>query len=346
MKNPLVILGDIPERERATVKDVLLKLHRPIYAESHSGLREDSDLRGFILRSGDRIFSSSKVLECFDSVIRIGGVPTVRFWRDLEDKFHHWPVLAVHNVPWSGLARDKNPALSYADGLREIMRTVAPAKAPSLALVHDVNFREQLEGLLDKFYLSEPSMVAQISQNLPDGARVFVGNSLPIREWDLAADYRRNFSVASNRGLNGIDGLVSTFLGWSLPGVENVLILGDLSALYDLNGLWPLTQGIVKNNCKIIVINNGGGRIFHRMFNKNGRDSSIFENPHKINFASWADMFGLKYARFSGGQWPEISGSAVIEVVPENLQTELFFDHYEEIFGAGSVSDTSRGASK
>lgn len=337
MKNPLIILGEIPERERATVKEVLLKLHRPIYAESHSGLREDPDLRPYILRSGDRFFSSPKVLECFDSVIRIGGVPTVRLWRDLEDKLVHWPVLAVHHVPWSGLARDKNPALDYADGLREIMRTVPPSKAPSLALIMDVKFRERLEGLLERFPLSEPSLIAQISRSLPERSRVFVGNSLPIREWDLAATYEKSYSVASNRGLNGIDGLVSTFLGWSLPDYENVLVLGDLSALYDLNGLWPLTQGIVKNACKIIVINNGGGRIFHRMFRSRGPEaredrSALFENPHQIKFQGWAEMFGLRYARYTGGRWPNIEGSAVIEVIPENLQTEMFFDRYDEIF--------------
>jgi 2-succinyl-5-enolpyruvyl-6-hydroxy-3-cyclohexene-1-carboxylate synthase len=265
-------------------------------------------------------------------VIRIGGVPTVRLWRDLEDKLHKWPVLAIHNVEWSGLGRDKNPAVSYADGLREIMRTVPPAKAPSPALVFDVNYREQLEDLFERFPLAEQTLVHEISERLSDDARVFVGNSLPIREWDLAASYKRQFTVASNRGLNGIDGLVSTFLGWSLPEVENVLILGDLSALYDLSGLWPLTTGLVKNTCKIFVINNGGGRIFHRMFQNKVKNTDVFENPHSIKFDAWAEMFGLPYARYAGHKWPAIEGSAIVEVTPENLQTELFSNNYEEIF--------------
>lgn len=336
MKNPLVILGDIPSRERTVVKEVLLKLRHPIYAESHSGLREDSDLAPFILKSGDRLFTSAKVLECFDSVVRIGGVPTVRLWRDLEDKCQHWPVLAVHDVTWSGLGRDKNPALSYEEGLREIMRTVAPAMTPSAVFEQDAKFRRELAALLERFPLSEPSLVARISRELPNGSRIFVGNSLPIREWDLAASFERPFTVASNRGLNGIDGLVSTFLGWSLPKVENVLVLGDLSALYDLSGLWPITQGIISNSCKIVVINNGGGRIFHRMFKKSSSGSAPFENEHRINFAAWAEMFGLNYARYSGGAWPKLAGSAVIEVIPDNQQTQLFNDHYEEIFSGGS----------
>jgi 2-succinyl-5-enolpyruvyl-6-hydroxy-3-cyclohexene-1-carboxylate synthase len=280
---------------------------------------------------------SSQALENFDSVIRIGAVPTVRLWRDLEDKLHRWPVFAVHSVGWSGLGRDKNAAVNYADGLREIMRTVPPARAPSPALAFDVSLAERRDELLEKFPLSEPALMRKISEHLPAGARVFVGNSLPIREWDLAASYKRPFAVASNRGLNGIDGLVSTFLGWSLRDVENVLILGDLSALYDLSGLWPLATGLVKNVCKIFVINNGGGRIFHRMFRDKLANTDLFENPHSLKFDAWAEMFGLPYVRYAGQHWPELRGSAIVEVLPENLQTELFSNHYEEMFsGAGA----------
>lgn len=331
VKSPVVVLGEIPAGERAAVRSVLLKLQLPIYAEAHSGLREDKDLSALVLRSGDRFFTLARVRESFDSVIRIGGVPTVRLWRDLEEKCRHWPVISIHNLKWSGLSRVREPATSYSAGLAALL---AASEFPSVKngtvkniLELDSERAEKLQQLFAKYPLAEPTMFATISAALPHDARVFVGNSLPIREWDLAASYRQPLEVASNRGLNGIDGLVSTFLGWSLPQVENVLVLGDLSALYDLSGLWPLTRGLVKNSCKIVVINNGGGRIFKRMF----RDDK-FENSHEIKFSAWAEMFGLPYAEYRGGQWPSLTGSAVIEAVPDNQQTEQFNNEYESLF--------------
>ena len=47
----------------------------------------------------------------FDSVLRIGGIPTTRLWRNLESSLHHWPVLSFSTLPFSGLARVRERAL-------------------------------------------------------------------------------------------------------------------------------------------------------------------------------------------------------------------------------------------
>ena len=79
---------------------------------------------------------------------------------------------------------------------------------------------------------------------MPERARVFLGNSLPIREWDLAATaVPRGLSVAASRGLNGIDGQLSTFLGYAERQAPNWALLGDLTALYDLEAApWIISQ--------------------------------------------------------------------------------------------------------
>src|SRR5205085_3041370 len=95
--SPLVIVGALKAHQRDRVREFLLRLNAPVYAESLSGLREDATLPR--ITSGERMIGRAG----FDSVIRIGGVPTLRFWRDLETS--SLPVVHYSDVPFTGLTR-------------------------------------------------------------------------------------------------------------------------------------------------------------------------------------------------------------------------------------------------
>ena len=88
---------------------------------------------------------------------------------------------------------------------------------------------------------------------------MFYANSLSVR---LAARYS-NRRVFCNRGLNGIDGSLSTAVGASLVTSDKVFcVIGDLSFFYDQNALW---NSKLSGNLRILLLNNGGGRIFERL---------------------------------------------------------------------------------
>src|SRR5579884_2895588 len=74
----LILVGALAAKHRDRVRDFCLRANRPVYAEPLSGLREDPLLEPILVRN-ERMLSRGK----FDSVIRIGNVPTLRFWRDL-----------------------------------------------------------------------------------------------------------------------------------------------------------------------------------------------------------------------------------------------------------------------
>lgn len=334
VRKPLVVLGEIPERYRPQTETFLAQLKVPIYAEAHSGLRGSKKLSPFLLRSGDRILTSSSCQAEFDGILRIGSIPTTRLWRDLEDKLAHWGVLSVSDNPMSGLGRTPREAVSFTTFFLEMSAELVKRFSNcdcAKVFEKDRELFKSLENLLGSNPHSEPAMVREVSNRLGDDARVFVGNSLPVREWDLAARFAV-FEVAGNRGVNGIDGLVSTFLGWAKAGKENVILLGDLSALYDLSALWTDTQKC-SPPVKIIVINNSGGQIFNRMF----RDPR-FLNQHEIEFSKWAAMFGLDYEKISAscGDWSKLEGvpekSVVIELQPDSAASEKFWAGYEKIF--------------
>ncbi|MDG2794636.1 thiamine pyrophosphate-dependent enzyme, partial [Vibrio parahaemolyticus] len=107
----------------------------------------------------------------------------------------------------------------------------------------------------------EGRVITDIVRVLPEGATLFASNSMPIRDTDsffFTSD--KTIQVMANRGVNGIDGIISTALGASMICDPLVLVIGDLSFYHDLNGL--LAAKLHELNITIVVVNNDGGGIF------------------------------------------------------------------------------------
>lgn len=105
----------------------------------------------------------------------------------------------------------------------------------------------------------EADAVRLFEQRMNVGDNVYYANSSAVR---LAAKYAKHF-VYCNRGLNGIEGSLSTAVGASLVTDENVYcVIGDLSFFYDQNALWNQQ---IKGNLRILLLNNGGGKIFEQL---------------------------------------------------------------------------------
>jgi 2-succinyl-5-enolpyruvyl-6-hydroxy-3-cyclohexene-1-carboxylate synthase len=157
---------------------------------------------------------------------------------------------------------------------------------------------------------------------------VYLGNSLPIREWDLSAVKKAKcLAVTASRGLAGIDGQISTFLGLCQPQRENWGIFGDLTTLYDLAGCWILPQ-MENIRITLVVVNNGGGKIFYRMFPHNKE----MLNSHKLNFEPLANMWGLAYQCWQAV--PESftsNGRTLLEIVPDEEATIRFWSKLEAV---------------
>lgn len=321
---PLVILSTLPEKVRPAVVQFLARLKAPIYAEGISNLRGSPDLLDFTIQSGEKIIPKLFDLNACDSIIRIGGVPTVRFWRDLEDTRRDLPVLSLGYNHFTGLSR---PLLHYLD-LDDLCRI----KVEHTRLLDDEfwildrKWNEKRIDLFNKYPASEPALMYQLSKHLKDTS-VYLGNSLPVREWDLSADYTSPPSrVVANRGANGIDGQISTFIGWANTQTDNWCIIGDLTALYDMSALWAAVQ-VPDCDMKLVIINNKGGMIFKRMFGKD-----IYLNRHGIEFESFANLWKWDYVLWK--EIPEklnLGSRQVIEIQPDENQTQEFWREWDQI---------------
>lgn len=323
--HPLVLLGTLPPKAQLPILGFLKKIQCPVYAEGISGLRGHPDLKHLEIRSGENYLNHLLDQKVCNGVLRIGGVPTVRLWRDLEDKRRELPVLSVGYNHYSGLSREVTHFTHLAS--LAMLESAEHFKDLGPLLKEDFQIAHQKEVLLAKYPRSEPSMVWALSKKTK-GQSVYLGNSLPIRHWDLVADFDSYPArVVGNRGANGIDGQVSTFLGWAETATENWCLIGDLTAMYDLSSLW-ITPQLEKKKMRIVVINNKGGQIFQRMFKKD-----IFLNHHNIEFSHWAKMFHWDYQVWDEIlEKPELSDHQIIELNPDPQQTEAFWNEWDRIW--------------
>lgn len=313
-RKPLIVLGGLSPRRAEEILPFLKKWRRPIWAEATSRLRGHPDLKDLEILGGEGSLSKMD----FDGVVRLGGIPTFRFWRDLEQT--QSPVWNFSDVPFSGLPRDRQ--VWSLTKLAHFDLSFEDWNASERAMDRGrFNYREEC---LQEFPLSEPAWVRRLSEQIPSDARLFLGNSLPIREWDEMALRSPRPDVFANRGVNGIDGMLSTFYGLADANKPNWAVFGDLTVLYDLSGPWALRQ-IEAPDTTIAIINNGGGKIFERIFR-----NPLFENRHDLNFESWAKMWRLNYRCVTEVDALKSIGHQIFEILPSNEQTAAFWKKWEQ----------------
>jgi 2-succinyl-5-enolpyruvyl-6-hydroxy-3-cyclohexene-1-carboxylate synthase len=321
-RSPLVIVGALQQDGDADAAERFCRaLGAPVLAEASSGIR--SRPVGSLLRAGDAAAHRGLEAGVFDAVIRVGDVPSFRVWRDL-DLALRVPVLSVSRRRWRGLTR--GTFVEVPAGLPlplDVDARRASAAGVAELLEWDRRLAGATEQLLEALPSSEPAWFRRLSNAVPPGSFVYLGNSLPIREWNrFATVAERGFLIGENRGANGIDGQIASALGWARRDVENWAIVGDLTALYDLSALWA-ARHLEGYRLRLVVVNNGGGRIFQRMY-RNER----FQNRHQTGFSAWAAMWGAEYY----DTLPEgaIGPVAVIELRPDEAETDAFWERLGE----------------
>lgn len=317
----LVIASGMHPLDAKQIAPALAKLGAPIVAEATANLHGFAGLRPLLIPGGERALQSARPAH----VLRLGAVPSWRWWRDLEDQ----PEIQVTNITrtgFSGLARKEKVVTLPWDSVAGAQFSRTGSGCGIL----------RFEPELDKLEQSEPGWMKKLVQAIPAGSRVFLGNSLPIREMNLALDTPRpGVEFFANRGANGIDGLVSTFLGASAAHRGGCwLILGDLSALYDLAAPWVIAQ-MDHPKLRIVVINNGGGKIFSRVNSLRALPEAargVIENRHSMSFEPWAQLWGMEYVLIDDANDLEdlLPMPIVIEIRPDVLQTETFWRDWQQ----------------
>ena len=143
--------------------------------------------------------------------------------------------------------------------------------------------------------LSEPGLHRALGRAHADGDLVYTASSMPIRDQEaFVAAGDADVLFLCNRGANGIDGLISSGIGAAhASGRPTTIVTGDLGLLHDIGGLAALRD--VSTPVRIVVIDNGGGGIFHFLPQEEALASDEFEallgTPRGLDVAAAAKLF-------------------------------------------------------
>ena len=159
--------------------------------------------------------------------------------------------------------------------------------------------KKQLSLAIDEPHCFEGRTIRELQKQIPEDGQIFVANSMTIRDFDYFWFSGESKAVLyGNRGVNGIDGTISTALGLAANGRPTYLVTGDLSLFHDLNGL-----AVAKThnlNLTIILHNNDGGGIFEYLPQKGTKHFDyLFSTSQGLDYSGAAKLYGCGYTKIA-----------------------------------------------
>ena len=151
--------------------------------------------------------------------------------------------------------------------------------------------------LADLVFPNEPEIARIVTRSVPLDSVLFVASSRPIRDVDAFAPARTGVRVVANRGLNGIDGTISSAMGIAVSGTPTTVLVGDVAALHDVSSLSEVAR--LGTPVRIVVVNNDGGGIFSFLPQASSPlvDPDVYERhwgtPHGLLLAPIAEAMGV-----------------------------------------------------
>lgn len=239
----------------------------PVLAEPTSGLRCGEHDRSHVVAHYDVLLRD----EAFagrarpDLVLRVGDMPTskpLRVWLAGVDQ-----VVVDPHATWNEPTRTAETLL-HADPIRtcDALATAIEVRGSNVdsgwvRLWRDADvvvsgaFAESPEGFEARAY-------AGIEGALPEDALVWVSSSMPIRYVEsYFPSSPKPLRFLSNRGANGIDGIVASAAGAAhTSGRPTFVLIGEIALLHDVGGLLAARRAGI--DLTVVCVNNGGGGIF------------------------------------------------------------------------------------
>lgn len=312
--------GEFPE----AVAELSRRSGWPIVADALSGLRYGPWVEDTVVCSDIRFRRPDGRLEigylqAVDVILRFGAAPTSK---ELNVFLAREGLEIVH-VRASGVWADEGHRTSLFVQADEALtcRQLTGRLAQRAERAWQRAFREgeeayqrALSEALDGEFFDGVVLKDVVAQ-LPEGALLFVGNSLPVRHLDeFGGPVAKRLHVFANRGASGIDGNISTGLGIAAARGEPVtIVVGDITFYHDMNGL--LAAGAHGLDVTIVLLNNGGGGIFRRLPVAQFEPpfTELFLTPHGLDFVHAARMYGFEHERVKDGDaFRQHFGAAVV----------------------------------
>ncbi|QQE77162.1 2-succinyl-5-enolpyruvyl-6-hydroxy-3-cyclohexene-1-carboxylic-acid synthase [Alicyclobacillus sp. SO9] len=334
----VIVCGAMHQEESAqAVVNLASSLGWPVIADPLSHLRTGNHRKEKVINTADLLLRSLEFQAAMmpELILRFGAAPTSKallqyierhaacrqavvdanpLWRD--------PVFTTTDVIQADPVDFCNELAALAAGTNQMRSTWLEQWQ---ALNDAANDLLQKAGAEEFWY--EGQLVPELVEALPQRANVFIGNSMPIRDFDsFLALTQKSLKLFANRGVSGIDGVVSSALGVAAanPAEPTVLVIGDVSFYHDLNALLAAQRNDI--DLLVVVVNNNGGGIFSFLPQAEYEDTFYhFRTPHGVNYSGTEQLYGAKYSTASS--WTEFRTEMDSLVRESGLRVlELQFD--------------------
>jgi 2-succinyl-5-enolpyruvyl-6-hydroxy-3-cyclohexene-1-carboxylate synthase len=309
----IIVCGPAPLAQAAG-RDAILALARrtgfPLLAEATSQIRFGGDRAGVTsIAAFDALLRVPALRARFtpDFVVELGAPPTSRGYAELVAGLRGAPRYVIAPHGWNDPQGDASalvladPALVARLVAERLPERAAPSPWAASFARDDARAAALIGSALAGLGLTGGAVVRALVRSCPDDAILAVGNSTPVRDLDaFCPPSPRALGVLSQRGASGIDGLVSGAAGArSVSRGPVALLLGDLSLLHDVGGLAQMARAPAP--FVVVVVENGGGRIFEDLPVAARVDRALFERcfvtPVPVHLEHAAAAFGVAHAR-------------------------------------------------
>ncbi|AVK85759.1 2-succinyl-5-enolpyruvyl-6-hydroxy-3-cyclohexene-1-carboxylic-acid synthase [Lysinibacillus sp. B2A1] len=336
-----VIIGELPLGTDLTIMwNFVRQLKWPVIVESLSNMRTSvpEDCLPYIITTYDAIMKSDefKALVKPDTVLRFGAQPVSKFIMQFITNSQPTAYIVVDEDPMFRDATSVSTHFIHAEigeWLTNLEIYDTAIEAQYLAEWQDANdiALEYIEHYSEAA-VDEGAMISRLLRFIPNGSDIFVSSSMPVRDIDtFLMATPKDLRIIANRGTNGIDGVVSTAMGYSQGNNrETYLLIGDLAFLHDINGL--IASRYQECNLTIIVMNNDGGGIFSYLPQSTveAHYEDLFGTPTALEFNDVAQMYDVDYIRVE--DISELSEKfTTVKKRPLRL-LEIFTDREENVY--------------
>ena len=334
------------------VLELAERLGWPVLADVRSGVRDDSPV---VVAAFDGLLRSEVFTTLVQPsvVVRVGEPPASKVlgqWlKTLSCPVHQWCADERKFDP--ELIGSINFIVDVDEACRRLMDRVDEITSPDgddVWLERWESAADRAEQALERALgdtWNEPAIARCVMQSRQ--GPLVVSSSMPIRDIEWYGGVNAEHPVYSNRGVNGIDGVVSTAVGVALAsGRPTTLLIGDIACVHDANGLWNLTRR--QADLRVVVVNNSGGAIFGFLAQARELDNEQFETlfgtPHSVSFESLAAAYGIAYksvADLDGLRAAlAVEGPVLIEARTDRSTNVAAHDHVNSLIASSAISES------
>lgn len=311
----VMMIGALEPTEQEPVLWLAQTLRVPVVAEASSGLREE--LSSLLLHGADELLMQYPPRY----VLRVGDVPTGRFWSALED-LPETEVFSITRTGFSGLCRKSTVIEGEPEQIMKALGDVPHVGDTERLLNRSRHTAGRDEERLLAHPESAAALVRAFSIHAALGDVICLGSPTVTELWNRYGQCHVPTLYLRDLCTNGADGTIAAFLGNAADAASAFCLVGDLTLLRDLHAAAVVPQ-LPPGKRIIAVLNNEGAQGAAYAAGNDEELRRLLVQPPVFDVENVARLWGAEYYRIRSEADLEVLDSldeqalVLLEIIPE-----------------------------